>query len=89
MFFQKIVRPAKFRVCWRLQSRVCYGRIRCTDVNLSDMFQVCQVNKVFQSSLQLLNIYHLKQEPQYRTNLSDLWMILDFNGFVTNAFFSD
>ncbi|BFI39590.1 gamma-tubulin complex component 6 [Marchantia polymorpha subsp. ruderalis] len=51
--------------------------------------QVCQVNKVFQSSLQLLNIYHLKQEPQYRTNLSDLWMILDFNGFVTNAFFSD
>ncbi|KAL3682125.1 hypothetical protein R1sor_000147 [Riccia sorocarpa] len=50
--------------------------------------QVSEINKIFHSSLQRLHAYHLKQEPQYRTNLSDLWMILDFNSFITHGFFS-
>ncbi|CAM6105936.1 unnamed protein product [Calypogeia fissa] len=47
--------------------------------------QVHHVKKGFQVSLQQLHGYHMKQEPQGRTNLDDLWTILDYNGFLTTA----
>lgn len=47
--------------------------------------QVHEVKKGFQSSLRQLHSYHMKREPQSCRNLNDLWMDLDYNGFLTAA----